>query len=56
MSGVLDELSELNVELLRRNRFCMGKKRGKKYVCNGNADENAVNKAVELLVEAVRRV
>ncbi|WP_460173676.1 hypothetical protein, partial [Vulcanisaeta sp. JCM 14467] len=56
MSSALDELSEPNMELLRRNKFCMGIKRGREHQCGSDADENAINKAVELLAEAVRRI
>ena len=56
MYSALGEPSELDIGLLRRNRFCMGVKRGKKYVCGGEADENAVNKAIELLSEAINRI
>ena len=55
MYGALDGL-EFNAYSLRRNHFCMGIKRGKKYVCGDNADEDSVNRAVELLIEAVRRI
>ena len=34
---------EFNTELLRRNYFCRGIKRGKKYVCGGDADESMKN-------------
>ena len=44
------------MELLRRNRFCMGVKRGNEYRCGGEADEVAKSKAVNLIVEAIRRM
>ena len=56
MSGALGGLDKFNVELLRRNRFCMGVKRGGEYVCGGDAGKDAKRKAVELLTEAVRRI
>ncbi|GAB6943765.1 hypothetical protein [Vulcanisaeta sp. JCM 14467] len=56
MSGALGGFGEFNMELLWRNRFCQGVKRGGEYVCGGEADENAVNKVVELLGEAVGRI
>ena len=57
MSGALDQLENFNTELLRNNRFCMGRKRGKRYVCGGNVDDpEKVNNAVDLLDEAVRRL
>ena len=43
-------------EALRRNRFCQGVKCGKEYRCGGDAGEDVKSKAVELLVEAVRRM
>ena len=54
MSGALGGLTDS----LRRNYFCIGigGDRGKRYVCSGEADENAIDKAVDLLVEAVRRM
>ena len=56
MPSALDELNEFNMELLGRNRFCMGKRRGRRYVCHGDANEGAKSKAVSLLIEAVRRM
>lgn len=56
MLNALDSSMEFNTELLRRNYFCIGVKRGKRYVCGGDADEDSVNNAVELLDEAVRRI
>ena len=44
------------MDSLKSNHFCIGVKRGGEYVCGGDADEDAKGKAVELLVEAVRRV
>ena len=56
MSSALGELGEFSVDLLKSNHFCTGVKRGKEYVCGGEADENAKGKAVELLDEAIRRM
>ncbi|ADN51766.1 hypothetical protein [Vulcanisaeta distributa] len=53
MSGAPGQFTGFNAELLRRNRFCMGVKRGREYVCSGEAGEDAVNKAVDFLVEAI---
>ena len=49
-------LGEFNAGSIRRNHFCMGVKRGKKYVCGGDANEDAINNAVDLLIEAVNRI
>ena len=43
-------------EALRRNKFCIGVKRGNGYRCGGETNEDAKSKAVELLNEAVRRI
>ena len=56
MSSALGGLGELNADSLRRNRFCQGIKRGGEYVCGSEANEDARGKAVDLLVEAVRRI
>ena len=56
MSSALDVLSKLNMDSLRRNKFCIGVKRGREYRCGGDANENAINNAVDLLVEAVNRM
>ena len=56
MSSALGGLSEFDTELLRRNRFCIGVKRGNEYVCGGEASEEERGKAVDLLVEAVGRI
>ncbi|WP_054850339.1 hypothetical protein [Vulcanisaeta sp. JCM 14467] len=56
MSSALGEFGELNVDSLRRNRFCMGVKRGNEYQCGDEANKNTIDKAVELLGEAVRRI
>ncbi|BDR93056.1 hypothetical protein [Vulcanisaeta souniana] len=56
MSGAPGQFTGFNAELLRRNRFCMGVKRGREYVCSGEAGEDAVNKAVDFLVEAINRI
>ena len=53
MSGALDVTMEFDTELLRRNRFCIGVKRGNEYRCGSEANEDAKSKAVELLAEAV---
>ena len=45
---------EFDTDLLRRNHFCMGRKKGKKYVYGGYADEDMKSKAIELLDEAVK--
>ena len=47
---------EFGVDLLRRNRFCIGKKRGRRYVCGGEAGEGAKSRAVDLLTEAIERM
>ena len=47
---------EFDMELLRRNKFCRGIKRGREYVCGGEADEGTKSNAIELLAEAVRRI
>ncbi|WP_252900623.1 hypothetical protein, partial [Vulcanisaeta sp. JCM 14467] len=56
MFSAQDEAMEFCTELLRRNHFCMGVKRGKKYVCGGEANEGAVSETVELLSEAIERI
>ncbi|GAB6944900.1 hypothetical protein [Vulcanisaeta sp. JCM 14467] len=56
MPSALDEFGGFDMGLLWRNKFCTGVKRGSEYRCGGEADENAVNKAVELLIEAVNRI
>ncbi|GAB6945280.1 hypothetical protein [Vulcanisaeta sp. JCM 14467] len=55
MSGALDGL-RFNADSLRRNRFCIGVKRGREYRCGGEADENAINNAIDLLIEAIKRL
>ena len=56
MSGAPDGLGRFNIELLMRNKFYIGVKRGKEYVCGDNANEDAKSKAVELLSEAIKRI
>ncbi len=47
---------KVNSELLKRNRFCHGVKRGKKYVCGDEVnDQSAINNTVDLLIEAISR-
>lgn len=56
MFSVQDEYAEFNVKSLRANYFCIGKKKGKRYVCfNAVNDPETINKAVELLIEAINR-
>ncbi|WP_054850262.1 hypothetical protein [Vulcanisaeta sp. JCM 14467] len=54
--GPPQTLSEELRRLLRRNKFCMGVKRGGEYVCGGDAGEGAKDKAVGLLSEAIERI
>ena len=56
MYSALGEPREFDIELLMRNHFCIGLKRGKKYICGGDANEIAKSKAVELLVETINRI
>ena len=56
MPNALSELSEFDTELLRRNKFCMGVKRGREYRCGGDAGESAISKAAELLIEAINQI
>ena len=47
----------LSEKELRRNRFCIGKKRGRKYICGSDeVSEEEKSKAVELLSETVKRI
>ena len=55
MSGALGGLGEFSVDLLKSNHFCTGVKRGREYRCGGEADENAINNAIDLLVEVINR-
>ena len=52
MPNAQDEL----VDLLRGNHFCIGVKRGKRYVCGGKTNEDAKSKTIELLNEAIERI
>ena len=56
MSSALGGPDGLSVDSLKSNHFCTGVKRGREYVCGGDADENAISKAVDLLIEAIRRI
>ena len=56
MSSALGGLDKFNVELLKSNHFCMGVKRGNEYRCGGDAGEDTKSKAVDLLIEAVKRM
>ncbi|GAB6944980.1 hypothetical protein JCM14467A_17620 [Vulcanisaeta sp. JCM 14467] len=47
---------EFSVDSLRRNRFCIGVKRGGEYVCGGDASEEKRDKTVGLLAEAINRM
>ena len=55
MYGALDGLG-FNADSLRRNHFCIGVKRGNEYQCGGDANENAINNTVDLLIETVNRI
>ena len=56
MSSALGEAMGFDMELLRRNRFCQGIKRGREYQCGDEANEDAKGKAIELLSEAINRM
>ncbi|WP_243665726.1 hypothetical protein [Vulcanisaeta sp. JCM 16159] len=57
MSSALGQSTVFNTELLRKNHFCMGKRRSKRYVCSSEVDEpNIINNVVELIIEAIRRI
>ena len=57
MPNAQDKLEGFNTDLLRRNYFCKGKKKGNEYVCDGEADNSGVvDNAVDLLAETLRRL
>ena len=56
MSSALGETMEFNTESLMRNKFCIGVKRGNRYVCGDDANEDSKSKIVGLLSEAIRRI
>ncbi len=57
MSGVLGQLTEFSTGLLRANHFCMGKRRGKRYVCGDDvSNPKVIDNAIELLIEAINRM
>ena len=47
---------KFNTELFMKNHFCIGVKRSNRYVYGDEAGEEEGDKAIDLLVEAVRRI
>ena len=57
MPDAQDQITGISKELIIRNRFCRGVKRGKRYVCSDKVSSlTIINKAVKLLIETANRI
>lgn len=51
------EVGKVSEEFIRRNRFCRGKRSGKKYRCGNNIDDSrSINEITELIIETINRM
>ncbi|BDR93269.1 hypothetical protein Vsou_23620 [Vulcanisaeta souniana JCM 11219] len=48
---------ELNEEFTRKNKFCRGKRSGKKYRCSNKIDDpRSINETTKLIIEMINRM